>query len=878
MTLHTYRLPGLLLGLLCLGLPGFVRSAEPAAPAAIKTASAAQRSAIDAVLQSLARALTAADEAATLTHYDPAEELLLVATRREVQALRGRAQTDVKLRLARLVVAADGAEASVLRSVGYTEHQRQHMERRWLTMRLRRNGPAWRIVAEQEQEGVRTASNDLTLELLPDAGMLRGQSTLQVDITSSGADGLLLQLNRGLDITALSDERGRRLPFSRTADSIEVPQPRQLRAGERRVLKIRFAGRLFNESREQGYSQVAISPSGSFASWVTHWYPRLTGSASKAKGRLQYLVPTGISVASNGRLETVTQQGATESYSFLVERPLDFSFAAARYVQRTESIDGVQVAIYLLAGDDSKARLYQQQTARVLQVQRALYGSYPYDAYALVEIPAEETGGLGGSSEQGLNLFPTGVLPERSFPLPLVAHEIGHSWWGNLVKARDNAMLDEGLAQLSAMLCVLEIDGEAAMRRFVRNGYPGYPQSAQQYFARFATGNDHALGVAPNGASEAAALHDLADTKGMMVYSMLRDLIGQQALVQGLRDLAARFADRTITLADLQQVLQKSSGRKLDTFFQQWLMRTGAPELTLNAAVRAAERGHEVTGTISQTGDLYELDVDVVLTSDGKRVRHRVPVAAAATTTFTLPSDFRPERIVLDPEYKVLRWTPELRHRMLLHEGQALTSMRRMNAAVGRLEEYLARAPASLTGRFQLGVAHTQAGELSKAEISLRRVLDYYRDVQVFEPAVSASQLQLGRVLDLMGRRAEALSAYQQTLSLPDVDGSHQAAQSALITAYALPAGAAGPKREVLLGYAGNYASPSGIALSVQVGSLDLLRFDGAGANNRVLEWIEGSRFRVADSAETLVEFSSEPVAVLRLSFGKTVIELQRQK
>src|SRR5688572_23357526 len=123
MTSHTYRLPGLLLGLLCLCSPGFVRSAEPAAPDALKTDSAAQRSAVDAVLQSLARALTAADEAATLAHYDPAQELLLVATRREVQALRGRAQTDVKLRLARLVVGVDGVEASVLRSIAYAEHQ-----------------------------------------------------------------------------------------------------------------------------------------------------------------------------------------------------------------------------------------------------------------------------------------------------------------------------------------------------------------------------------------------------------------------------------------------------------------------------------------------------------------------------------------------------------------------------------------------------------------------------------------------------------------------------------------------------------------------------------------------------------------------------------
>ena len=103
------------------------------------------------------------------------------------------------------------------------------------------------------------------------------------------------------------------------------------------------------------------------------------------------------------------------------------------------------------AGGEAKAALYMKEAARTLRCERGLYGPYPFDGYAVVEIPSTETGSLGGSSEQGMNLFPVGVLPDDEFPLLLLGHEIGHSGWGNLVGSDDGPILDEGLAQMKAI-------------------------------------------------------------------------------------------------------------------------------------------------------------------------------------------------------------------------------------------------------------------------------------------------------------------------------------------------------------------------------------------------------------------------------------------
>jgi aminopeptidase N len=358
---------------------------------------------------------------------------------------------------------------------------------------------------------------------------------------------------------------------------------------------------------------------------------------------------------------------------------------------------------------------------------------------------------------------------------------------------------------------------------------------------------------------------------------MLRDVIGQEALLLGLQALAHQFADQSITLVDLQRALQKASGRNLDRFFQQWLFRTGAPDLVLNFTTRATERGFLTSGTVLQAGEAYDLDVDLVLATSTSKAIHRLHLQRGVTS-FSLASDSKPDWVVLDPEYKVLRWTPQLRHARLIDEARVLLSLGRQAAAVTKLEEYLRRAPDSLDGHAQLGITLEAGSHLGRAEQHFRRVLDYHRSLQVFEPAVSLSQLHLGYVLDLAGRRDAALDAYQRTLALPDEIDTHRAARAAMRTAYVLPELVSAPLRATLLRFAGDYDNGNGIAVSVHVNEHDVLQM-GQGAAATSLEWIDAARFRPPGSTSTMIEFSGEPTStVLILSVGDTVIRLPRKR
>ena len=155
-------------------------------------------------------------------------------------------------------------------------------------------------------------------------------------------------------------------------------------------------------------------------------------------------------------------------------------------------------------------------------------------------------------------------------------------------------------------------------------------------------------------------LHTLANSKGWFVYMMLRDLIGAEAFRAGLRGAMARYEGRSLTLAGLRAEFETASGRDLKWFFDQWFFRAGAPEFDMSWTAVPSGVAWEVKGRIRQTREVYRVAAEVVFVGPGVRETKTVEIAAAETGfSFVLP--FKPEDVLFDPAYKILRWTEEFK-------------------------------------------------------------------------------------------------------------------------------------------------------------------------------------------------------------------------
>ena len=842
---------------------------------------------LDESLHSLVDAVNGRDLTAVLEVYAPDSAAQQGARSRFEGAL-----TLDSLRTAGRVVSgtlrADTAEALVCENTAWSEHGRPQADARWRLYKfLNRRGQGWTIVSDAEQDYAFARFTDLSVDLHPDTGTMSGRARIEVAFAApAGEDNIILRLNRGLAVRRVTSRDGGVLPFTRTGDLIVVPFP-GLR--DSTSLTIDFDGSLFNESKEQGYSQVAIAPGGSFASWVTSWYPHVDGVGSKSRGRIVFTAPSGTTIASSGRpIETVGNMsgggdGGRTRQTFRVDAPLNFSFAAARYFHKSEEIGGISLGVYFLEGGDAKADLYLTSCARVLAFLKDYYGLYPYDGYSIVEIPSDAAGGLGGSSEQGMNLFPAGGLPAEAFPLPLISHEIGHSWWGNLVSGKEGPTIDEALAQMTAVLCVEEIEGTRAMRRFLKRGEPQYPQSARAYFATVAgvDGKDIALARPPAGADVATALHELADVKGHFVYEMLRETIGDEAFRKGMRAAVTRYMRKEIALDDLRGIWEETSGRDLRRFFDQWFDRAGVPEFRMTYTVVPAADRFEVDGFVAQTGEPYEVNAEIVIATAGQPPHVERLAISGNVTPFKFTVDRRPDLVLFDPDYKILRWTDGYRRVKLLLEAKGLRAAGQTPRAIEELRGYVAAVPDGMAGRCELGIAYQDADSLERAEDEFRAVLARDRIYDFDEPVVAECSLHMGEIADLRHRRDEAKRWYSKVVAMTDLDAPQARKEAAaLLEKPFTPKPRAVPADPALLARCvGIYASPDGPGGTITLTG-GILTVTTSQGQTLPLAWEEGTRFRVIGMEGLTFDFlgAGPRFTELAVKMGDRVFHLTRKE
>jgi aminopeptidase N len=515
---------------------------------------------------------------------------------------------------------------------------------------------------------------DLKIEIDASYGLLRGDARLRLASLGSGADDIPLELNHELVVLSVTDGTDRPLDFDRNGGNLTVHRGKRSFESENRLVRVRYQGSFSEREPELDFFNAWIGADISYALYPSRWYPQMPGPARRSKGKISYLVPENWTVASVGKLAAEKILPSGKQYNFEVDSPIAFSFAAAPFRSLRRNIEGLEVGVFLLGGSPEKAEFYLENCGRIVRFLKNYYGFFPYDGYAVVEFPQERLGNAGGGSYEGLTFFIPGAMPDGFFNPHVFGHEISHLWWGNFVRGVEGPIINEGLNQLSTALYLEHVFGETAFRSILKNGAPELLliHSARSYFnaiqkpaasgqgllSLLLRGEDLELGIPSE--KEFKTLHMLANSKGCFVFAMLRDLIGGEAFRAGLRGALARFAWKTVTLADLREGFEKASGRDLKWFFDQWFFRKGAPEFVLSYDAKARGGDWEVKGRIRQVRDVYGVSAEIVFVKDGVR-ETRVIEIGSQETEFSIVLSFKPDAVLFDPDYKIFRWVDEFK-------------------------------------------------------------------------------------------------------------------------------------------------------------------------------------------------------------------------
>ncbi|WP_125604688.1 M1 family metallopeptidase [Lapidilactobacillus bayanensis] len=159
-----------------------------------------------------------------------------------------------------------------------------------------------------------------------------------------------------------------------------------------------------------------------------------------------------------------------------------------------------------------------------------------------------------------------------------VTHELAHQWFGDLVTMKwwDDLWLNESFANMMEYVAVDAL--EPTWQAWETFQTLEVPRALQ----RDATDGVQSVHVQVENPAEIAAIFDSAIVyaKGSRMLVMVRSLIGNEALREGLKNYFAAHHYGNATGADLWQALEDASGQKIGSMMDSWLEQPGYPVVT----------------------------------------------------------------------------------------------------------------------------------------------------------------------------------------------------------------------------------------------------------------------------------------------------------
>jgi hypothetical protein len=559
------------------------------------------------------------------------------------------------------------------------------------------------------------------LTLIPDQHRIEAQDTITLSDDSPAALTFALHphlepeiLTPGVTITEIAGGRADRLPALNRPQDAEAILPRRFRVNlpaTQKRFTLRYRGAIQHALRQQGQEYARgfretpgmISPQGVFLSGGSYWYPQFDREAMSFD--LQLNLPQGWSGMTQGeRTEQKSLAGGSRELWRCAWPQEEIYLIAGRYTEYRDETDSVLAQVMLQEPDPALAKQYLDATVEYVALYSTLLGAYPYRKFALVENFWETGYGMPSFTLLGPKVIRLPFILHSSYP-----HEILHNWWGNSVYVDyGSGNWAEGLTSYLADHLIKEQRAQGVdYRRTVLQKYTDYVRD-QQDFALTEFRSRHSPSTEAVGYG-----------KTLMLFHMLRNELGDQAFVEGLRQLYQRYRFRVAGFDAVEQVFSAAGQQPLEDFFAQWVQRRGAPRLRVSqAAARQRGNGFVLSAVIEQlqADDAYRLRVPVAVQLEGHDQAYQTSVRLEkkqSAVELELPA--RPVRLHVDPEFDVFR---------RLHRDEIPPAISQAMGAEQVLIVLPAQAPAERRDAYQALAETWRAGKPDKVRITFDAELE----------------------------------------------------------------------------------------------------------------------------------------------------------
>ena len=418
-----------------------------------------------------------------------------------------------------------------------------------------------------------------------DARRISGTATLDIQ-AKPDARSIILD-DQGLEISRVAAADGTPLTYTVGAIDKNLGAPLTIAIGAARKIVITYKS----------------APDSGALQWLT--------PAQTVGKKLPYLFSQGESIANRSWIPTQDSPGIRQSWEarIRVAKPLTAVMSAPRAADPVTDGDARifsyrmdhPVASYMIAiavgdlvfrdlgprtgvwtepGMLDKAAAELSDTEKMVSAAETLYGPYAWGRYDMLVLPPSFP--FGGMENPTMTfLTPTFIAGDKSLT-SLVAHELAHSWSGNLATNATWAdfWLNEGMTTYAERRIVEEVYGRKTAVQQVALGIDAQDQAVID--AGGPTGADTRLHLDLNGRHPDDGLTDIAYEKGAAFLRMIEANVGRERFDAWLKGWFDRHRFQPVTsalfLADLRANLIKGdTALEAKLMLDQWVYQPGIP-------------------------------------------------------------------------------------------------------------------------------------------------------------------------------------------------------------------------------------------------------------------------------------------------------------
>ncbi len=510
-------------------------------------------------------------------------------------------------------------------------------------------------------------------QLIPDQHILRAGADITI-VPLEPTRSILFELNGSLRVESVERD-GKALTglvqdpvgVGALGPSVRLDLGQIVPANQPITLRFRWSGALVSpEGGPLATKRLAyVGLEGSYLMYASRWFPFHDYAADRATSDITLIVPTGVQVAGTSDDPVVAQQSPKDGstrFRFVHRQPvLVGNFVAGQYVNKNLRYGNYEIQFYAKPGSENRIDSYAELMGKVLEFYTKQYGTPLFGSRLVVAQVDDES--LDTYSGPGI-IFLGSKMFDSSRPVPeeRLQREVAYQWWGQTIglKSFDDSWISQGLAEWSAFAF-----RESTLTGGALDGAQREQQERALTFEQTAS-----IARAPSALDDqSAAYQSIVLHKGAMVLRMLRETIGKEKFDSLLQEFLQTYRGKSASIDDFEKLTSRIAAENMRYFFAQWVEGTGVPEFSVDYQIIRTRGGKFRTrGTVKQTLETLKMPVQLMLRAEGDSQTTTTRIEGRSED-FDFVSNGQPLEVVVDPNYRILRMSDELRVSIIARRG-----------------------------------------------------------------------------------------------------------------------------------------------------------------------------------------------------------------